>query len=348
MVQARSWSAETRSASPLFFSKQRHAAAPGAYLASSIQPRLLACVDESSGGAAVLPHAMAVGGALGLDVTLGRVIEPPQLRSPADPIEWKLRCDRHRKRLAELADPIQADGSCASVLLAGRAADEISIWGRENGASVLALARRASTTRPSLGSTAQRLLEQGNASLLLVSASDQPSPSPVRYRRILVPIDGSARSESVLPVAARIARTHDAELLLAHVVPRLQIVDEGRAPQLRELRGKIDAHNERNARGHLDSLRAKLASSGYSARILIAGPGDPRTLLRQMIAEQHADLVVLSSHGRTGLSDVACGSVAEYLAAHALVPLLLVRPNLVCRFRESGPEVKNEIGVPVV
>ncbi len=345
MVQAKPWNAESLPTNPVFFSTQRRTANPADYQVSTAKPRVLACLDGGPGSAAIVSHAKAVGDALGLDVTLGQVIETPQLRSPADPIEWKQRRDRHRNHLAELAGSHRIDGPRASVLLAGSAAEELSIWGRENGASVLALARRSATPRSGLGSTAQRLLEQGNVSLLLVSPSG--AKSPAHYQRILVPIDGSTRAESVLPVAVRIARMHGAELILAHVVPELQIVDEERVPHLRELRGKVDGCNERNARSHLEGLRIKLAGRGFPVSVHLAGPGDPRSLLRRMIDELWADLVVLSSHGRTGLQDVACGSVAEYLATHVSVPLLLVRPNLVCRFG-AGHSQASEAGVPIL
>ncbi len=79
-------------------------------------------------------------------------------------------------------------------------------------------------------------------------------------------------------------------------------------------------------------MRAHTLDDGLDVRIVITGPGDPRVLLHRLAIEQQVDLVVLSSHGRTGLDDVPCGSVAEYLAIHAPTPVLVVRPNLVCGF----------------
>ena len=329
MIHAKSSSVASSGVKPAFFSKPRPTMS-SAYLTTTVRPRLLVCLDDSPASAAVLPHAKAVAQGLGLPVTLVRVLETPHLRSPTDPIEWKLRRDRHKAHLAELARQNPVDGEMTSILLSGPPADELASWGRENGATVLALARRGSPGGHGLGSTAQRLLEHGAASLLLVPPME--TPQSARYRRILVPIDGSERSESVLPVARRIARACNAELLLVHVVPQVEIVDECRIPQLRELRDQIDAHNKRNARTHLDSLRAKFSGDGLSVRTIVVDPGDPRALLRHIAEEQEADLIVLSSHGRTGLTEASCGSVAEYLAIHAPMPLLLVRPNLMCRF----------------
>ena len=55
-------------------------------------------------------------------------------------------------------------------------------------------------------------------------------------------------------------------------------------------------------------------------------------MLRDMAIEKEIDLIVMASHGNTGMEDVPCGSVAEYLAGHSPVPLLIVRPNLRCSF----------------
>lgn len=325
--------AETR---PMFFPKA--AAAPaGRYLASPSRTCLLACLDDDPASSAVLPHAQAIGEALGLPVTLGRVIDTPRLNSPADPIEWKLQRDLHATRLAEMGRDNPSDRKMSSVVLSGAPADSLVGWARDNGGTLLALARRGLEGQ-GLGTTAQRLLEHSPVSLLLVPP--EGNSRIVRYRRILVPIDGSARSESVLPVATRIARAHEAKLVLVHVIPNLEIADEGRTGRLRELHDQIDAHNERKARRNLETLRARCVGDGVVVQLMIAGPGDPRVVLRTLADEQQADLLVLSAHGRTGLADTSCGSVAEYLAVHSDLPILLVRPSLMCRFGGPSDSIK--------
>lgn len=325
---------------PAFFSKP-HSPAGAGYLSAAVRPQLLACVDDSPASEAVLLHAKAIAPALGLPITLARVIETPRLRSPADPIEWKRRRDHHSAHLADLARQQPAESTVKSVLLSGRPADELASWGRENGATVLALARRNSYSSYGLGSTAKHLLDAGTASLLIVPPSRRDHTA--QYHCILVPIDGSARSESVLPVAARIARAHGAELVLAHVVPQLEIIDEARVPQLRTLRNQVNAFNVRGARDHLEALRARFGGNGLLVRTVTAGPGDARSLLCQVANERKADLIVLSSHGRSGRGDVACGNVPEYLAAHAPIPLLLVRPNLMCRFAKTPSATRDKV-----
>ena len=72
------------------------------------------------------------------------------------------------------------------------------------------------------GAVAHKVIERSGVSILLVRAQKAAEITPsgmldaARYRRILVPIDGSLRSKAVLHLATRLAKVHDAELLLAH------------------------------------------------------------------------------------------------------------------------------------
>ena len=297
---------------------------------NNIVPRLIACVDDGEQANDVSAQALAIACSLGLDVTFARVIEAPgHFASPADPIEWQLRRQAQSENLRKFTDQDEAEVLANSVLLAGAPAEELSDWAQEHGATILAMGRRRCDNSKGLGSTSQALLDRAEHSLLLVP------PGVARkdgYRRIMVPIDGSARADSVLPIALRIARTHAADLILVHVVPRLEVVGAAHAPQAEQLRAQIDDHNKRSGSQHLEELRQRSVGDGVEVKTITCGPGDPRAMLRDLAVEEHADLIVMASHGNTGLEDVACGSVAEYLAGHAPVPLLIVRPNIRCSF----------------
>ncbi len=294
-----------------------------------LRPCLLACVDETPCASKVGSHSVAIARSLALDVVLARVL-PEALHSslPTDPIAWQLHQHSQRKALQQLADEVGAASDAGGILLSGDdPADELIDWARANGAALLALATNCDQDRKGLGSTALHILEQGSVSLLLVPPKEQQTP--VRYKRIVVPIDGSPRSESVLPVARRIARTHHAELVLCHVVPRLSGLTSFGTGHSSELRAEIERQNERSARSSLEQLRLRAMEDGIDVHVKMLGPDDPRHALCRMTQELEADLVVISSHGATALSDVPCGSVAEYLASHCAMPVLMVRPNLV-------------------
>ena len=290
---------------------------------------ILTFSNGSSDDPAVLRNAVAVGRGLRLPVTIAGVVEAPQQPgSPADPVQWQLLRHEHQDQVERLVALESADTALATILLSGSASDQLVKWGAGHGAVVLALATRdGGESRPgALGTIAERVAERSSASLLLVPPSATAAAQP-HYHKLLVPLDGSSRAESVLPVASRIARAHGAEIVLVHVVPRATLVHNHLGQQASKLSAQLCEENERIAREYLDDVRRKLCNSGLRVRAIITTDGDPRGVLRQVAAQQRIDLVVVSSHGQTGLADVPLGSVAEYLAAHSPAPLLIVRPT---------------------
>ena len=321
----------------VFFSPPR--AAPTRALQASGQRRILACLVNKEGCRSVLGHAQAVANSLDLPITLARVLESSfRFDAPADPVQWQQQRHRGRDQLERLArGEAGATTEVESVLLAGPPAEELDRWTRDHDVSleVLGTYDFEQGEREGLGTTAQRLLASAEASLLLVPPA---AADAAGYRRLLVPLDGSSRAESVLPVAVRIARAQHAELVLAHIVPQLEVVRFGVAERsLRELRERLDQRNDAEARSYLETLRRRMLDEPFPVRTLIARDGDARAQLRRLVIDEAVDLVVLSSHGSTGLPDMPCGSVTEYLAMHAPAPMLIVRPNFAIAF-EPGPE----------
>ena len=329
---------------PIFFNERRADHRPvRSTVEEKTEASILACVDDTSANALVISHAIAIGRGLDLPLILARVVETPsQFGHPVDPVDWQHRCNEHRHQLSQIAAfPLRDETPIESILLTGAVADSLSDWAIEHRAPLLALATHghSASRRNGLGATAQRILECAATSLLLVPPSAMPSEENINYRRILVPLDGSCRAESVLPLASRIARAHGAEIVLAHVVPRTAF-DDSRTEQASELCAQLSAHNERRAREYLEDLRRKLRGDGIPVRTIIASNGDARSELRRLAIQQQIDFIVLSSHGQSGLTDVPCGSVTEYLATHAPTPMLIVRPNFVHGFSASSDIVK--------
>lgn len=277
----------------------------------------------------MLPHARAIARALGAPLTFLRVLEGEA--GPAaslDPLEWELRRREAKGYLDRFVEENGEEGSAEAELLEGRAPEEICLWARQHGVALTALCThgRGGRSEWPLASTARKVVEGAPGSTLLVPVA-RPAPTrSVRYRRLLVPLDGSSRAESVLRLARRLARTHRAELLLAHVVPEAELVEIGPPdPEASELRDRLVTRNERVAKEYLDRVRAQLAADDFPVRALALRGGDAGPRLARLIADEEVDLVVLSSHGRSARGDVSLGSVSGYLATHAVVPLLIVR-----------------------
>jgi nucleotide-binding universal stress UspA family protein len=145
------------------------------------------------------------------------------------------------------------------------------------------------------------------------------------YERILVPVDGSEGAQRALDEAIELAKLTGAQLQVVHVlVHPSQVVDvaAGFAEQMpvRDISGETATSVLADARERL----ASLASRG-TARAIDAYGENLAAVLARAIDEFGADLVVMYSHGRSGIRRIFAGSVAESLLRDTTVPLLLLR-----------------------
>ena len=131
---------------------------------------------------------------------------------------------------------------------------------------------------------------------------------------ILVPLDGSPTAAVALPVAKTLARTVHADLLLLRVVR-----DEDQGPE-RDRREMEDAQRS------LARIAAELAGTGLQVSTLVRRGAAAEEILGAA-AERRANLVVMATHGRSGLPRAALGSVAERVLAGSPAPVVLVRPG---------------------
>lgn len=289
---------------------------------------VLACVDGAPFAQAVLTHAAAVAKAVGARMTVMHVIESsadPSAQEPMDPVEWTLRHYDTVEYLDECllhCDDLRTD----AVIVAGRPAERISTWAHNHAVDLIVLGRGGAKDEPfaGLGDTARRVAEFANASVLLVPTL-QAGNTQARYRKVLVPLDGSSRSECVLPLGLDIAVSHGGEVVLVHVAPKVELIESNLlCAQVIALRDQLHRHNEQAARQYLDWLRTRLpAPPTIGTRLLPSG--DARRTLAHMASEEGADLVVLSAAGKSGHADMAVGSVADYLINRLDVPVLLMR-----------------------
>jgi nucleotide-binding universal stress UspA family protein len=293
--------------------------------------RVAVCLDGSDLGERALPHALAVATGLGASLTLLRVLECAHGNAALpDPMEWELQRQEAHRYLDQLAAAGPAGAAAVdAVLLEGKAAEEICRWCglREIDLTVVATHGASGRSPWALASTARKLLDRVPGSLLLVPAGTEATPAAAaHYRRLLVPVDGSLRAESVLPIALRIASAHDAELLVVHVVPTPELTACGPlgAEDL-ELRDRLVRRNEHVARDYLDHLRTGFSGAGVPLRMLLLQGGDAASRLARVAVDERVDLIVLSAHGSYTRASAPCGSVTADLVSLASVPLLIVR-----------------------
>jgi nucleotide-binding universal stress UspA family protein len=143
------------------------------------------------------------------------------------------------------------------------------------------------------------------------------------WRRICCPVDFSDASRAAMEVAADLARRFGAELVLFHAypVPGYTFPDGSVVASPKMLQDLADG-----AERHLDAWRRD-AEAGGAGRVQTAKvAGEPAAEIVAYAREQGVDLLVLGTHGRTGLEHALMGSIAERVVRRARCPVLTVRP----------------------
>jgi nucleotide-binding universal stress UspA family protein len=143
------------------------------------------------------------------------------------------------------------------------------------------------------------------------------------WKRICCPIDFSDASRAALEVAADLARRNGAELWLLHAypVPGYTFPDGSVVASPKMLQDLADA-----AQRHLDEWRAIAEGSGAPRVETAKEAGEPAAEIVAFARERGVDLLVLGTHGRTGIEHALMGSIAERVVRKAHCPVLTVRP----------------------
>lgn len=177
------------------------------------------------------------------------------------------------------------------------------------------------------GSVAEAVLARSHVPVWLVRATGDVLPviSTGTPPQLLTPLDGSAFSEAVLPIATSIARAQGYTLVLLRVVtpPTLPIVEPALAPP--ELFSNQLMGQEAEAQAYLSGLADSLTREGLTVRTVVRVGLAARAILDEMQASS-VSLVAMATHGHTGLSRMVYGSIAAEVLYHGAKPLLLVRP----------------------
>jgi nucleotide-binding universal stress UspA family protein len=174
----------------------------------------------------------------------------------------------------------------------------------------LATHGRTGLSRWMLGSVAEKIVRASDLPVLLLHSfrpDEKGGPVPVGdgltpFRRIIVPMDGSKNAEAVLAAVEPFAKLFESELLIVSVAPA----------------GEPEAGPE------LEATAARLSKSGLKSRVLRL-EGDPAGRILDAAEAESADLIAMTTHGRSGISRWILGSVTERVLRASATPLLIVR-----------------------
>ena len=146
------------------------------------------------------------------------------------------------------------------------------------------------------------------------------------YKKILVPLDGSELAECVLPHVESIAHGCSVkEVVLIRVVESFNPTSSGEGFILSEETVKnIDSQNKTEAQNYLAKFASKLNYEGVNVHSELLG-GKAAETISEYATNNEVDLIVIATHGRSGISRWVMGSVADRVLRSACVPVLMVR-----------------------
>ncbi|MCI0342510.1 MAG: universal stress protein [Planctomycetales bacterium] len=288
--------------------------------------RILIPLDGSPRSLAIVPQVRRLLVRPGAEVRLLRVVE----RGPAGPLDFETRrrIEDSTAELRAVRDVLVGDGIAAAWdVRAGAPAEGILQVAEEWRASLVAMSTHGRTglSRVLRGSVAESVLRASRVPVLLANPSRAAAAAgraprlgsgqgEVPLRRILVALDGSEAAARVLPLAEEAARAFGAEVVLVHAVGLF-----GEASPILTEGGGVEGAN-----AYLARLARALVDRGVRARSLLPA-GDPAAAILRAAREEGAELIALTTHGRSGLARALFGSVAEEVLRGAAAPVLVLR-----------------------
>jgi nucleotide-binding universal stress UspA family protein len=156
------------------------------------------------------------------------------------------------------------------------------------------------------------------------------------YSHILVPLDTSDLAELALEDAFSLARLGDSSITLLHVIPPLESIMAAETGHPIFIDQQWDSHKQ-EALGYLESICQRHECPSVAVKVVVETGLVAETII-EFAQEQSVDLIVMATHGRSGLQRWVFGSVADKVLRGADVPVLLVRAHGRQKFSPSEEE----------
>jgi len=176
-------------------------------------------------------------------------------------------------------------------------------------------------TKPSASGTPKLVVTDKSGHTKATAPAAALAPVQFHISKILVPVDFSEHSQKALRYALAFASQFDAGVTLVHIVEQMVYPGDWMYPPL----AVSDFATEKREQ-MIERLRALDAGSGVKTHHMVR-LGRAWQEVIEIAREQQSDLIILATHGYTGLKHVLLGSVAEKIVRHAPCPVLSVRPE---------------------
>jgi len=251
--------------------------------------------------------------------------------------EWQISGGELRSSYAEYLEGViervrqHAESRAVSTVLRGPVAKALRnhVAKRDDTLVVMSTHGRGPLSRAWLGSVADRLVRHASVPVLLQRPEEDrvvDLGKSVVFQRVVVALDGSKRAEAGLAWALRLGATHDPTFMLVRAVPPRYVTSPYLPHTVQETHETLE-REDADARAYLCTLQRRLANDGLAIQIEVLPGVQPGSGIPKFAQRIGADLIVVTTHGRSGLPRLVLGSVADKVVRSATVPVLIVRSS---------------------
>ncbi|MDT8307482.1 MAG: universal stress protein [Anaerolineae bacterium] len=305
--------------------------------------RIVVPLDGSRLAEGALNHAVAVALACQAELQLIRVVErrSGEGRGVTDLLDWQLRMAEARSYLEVLANQLQQHGVAAEIAaLEGAPATRIIDYTHERDGDLIILSShgRSGLERWNVSGVVQKVIQEAKTSLLLVRAYEEPEwkGAPTAYRRIMVPLDGSKRAECTLPLAEKLARYWNAELLFVHVLVPPRMFHH--LPPSTEEVDYLEWFLERNREEALQYFEALQERLPIRSQVRVRVNDDVVEAFHDIVHRDAVDLLLLTAHGHSCSPHRRYGSLVTGCLLFGCGPSLVVQDRRPEAIEATGAE----------
>lgn len=295
--------------------------------------KVLIPLDGSAFAERVLTFVQEVAKPHECDLLLMHVTQPlqyyavlaPDAMTTVDITQWREEAEKYLQRITDKLEaegchviPMRVEGDVASTICDMADAQDVDLI-------AMTTHGRSGIEKWVLGSVADRVIRSANQPIFLVRPQEGQAP-PSSLRRILVPLDGSRLAEKALPQAIDLAKANGSEIWLLQSVEFPEYWGEEYAG-MHTLPALISTEEqEAAAQEYLEQVAETLANEGIPTQIVVT-TGHAASAISDVVADNGMDLIIMCTHGRSGLSRWVFGSVAEKVVRLAECPVLLLRAH---------------------
>lgn len=309
--------------------------------------RIVVPLDGSTVSAQALPWARLVAGGLGASITLLQVVETldsiPQSQD-IESVSWRLQAEAQASwaRLREAAvkeakanldktagplrsggltvDTVVREGDAALTLIAeaGHMPDTLVVMSTHG---------RSGVGRWVMGSVTDKVVHHGHADIMVTRAQEGAGTGAPRVSGIVVPVDGSPMAEAAIAPAAAIAKAFLAPVTVVRVItPAMYGIGYGDYTGVAVPDQRLMDAVAQDARDYAEGVAKRIKAAGAPKADTNVVDGFPASAILDA-ATGAGKLVVMTTHGRSGVGRWVLGSIADHVVRHGTGPVLLVRPG---------------------